>query len=190
MSDAEEKQLVLDLKKGKKEAIQEFYNAYHGFVFYYASKLCNDERDGEELTQDVFLKALRKIHQLKKSESLKSWLIAISINSYKNFMVYQKKDKRSAKFAKEDISGFENLDAGEEFLPDYVLEKEELKKKLVDMVGELPYQQKTVILGFYFYDLSLKEISKNEGCSINAVKNALFKGRVTLKRKVEETGWK
>jgi len=50
---------------------------HHQAVYRYAYRLAGSSADAEDLTQQVFLIAQRKLEQLRKAESVQSWLFTI-----------------------------------------------------------------------------------------------------------------
>ena len=51
--------------------------AYHAAVYRYAYRLCGSPTDAEDLTQQTFLIAQRKLHQLRQAERACAWLLAV-----------------------------------------------------------------------------------------------------------------
>ena len=55
---------------------------HHQAVYAYAFRLSGSVPDAEDLTQQVFLAAQRKLGQLRNLESVRSWLFAILRNCF------------------------------------------------------------------------------------------------------------
>ncbi len=55
---------------------------HHQAVYRYAYRLTGSVHDAEDLTQEVFLVAQRKIGQLRNMDVAKSWLFAILRNCF------------------------------------------------------------------------------------------------------------
>src|SRR5207253_6444473 len=51
--------------------------AHHEAVYRYACRLCGSPTDAEDLTQQTFLIAQQKLHQLREPERACAWLLAI-----------------------------------------------------------------------------------------------------------------
>jgi RNA polymerase sigma-70 factor (ECF subfamily) len=51
-------------------------------VYRYAYRLCGSAADAEDLTQDVFLAAQRKLGQLRNLDSARAWLYSILRNCF------------------------------------------------------------------------------------------------------------
>src|SRR2546423_1931145 len=50
---------------------------HHAAVYRYACRLCGSPTDAEDLTQQTFLIAQQKFHQLRERERACGWLLAI-----------------------------------------------------------------------------------------------------------------
>ena len=66
--------LVEQAQAGDKRAFDEIYTRFRGLVFAKALKTMRDDHLAEELTQDVFMHAFRKIGQLQNPRCLAGWL--------------------------------------------------------------------------------------------------------------------
>lgn len=69
----------------------EVYQKYFTDVYKYVLSLCHNESIAEEITQETFFKALRKIKQFNGTCTLFSWLCQIAKNTYFSFARKQKK---------------------------------------------------------------------------------------------------
>ena len=67
---------------------------YKGSVYALAYAKLGDFHDAQDLTQEVFLKAYRKLRTLKRWDKFLSWLYAITSNSCKDFSAFQVESSR------------------------------------------------------------------------------------------------
>lgn len=58
------------------------FEDYHKYIYAYAYKLTNGKQQAEDLTQETFLKAYQKMHQLRDNDSVRFWLRRICFNTY------------------------------------------------------------------------------------------------------------
>ena len=64
----------------KKHQIMEQLIEYSGFVFNICLGFLKNPWEAEELTQDVYLRAMRKLSSLRREDELKQWLFQIVRN--------------------------------------------------------------------------------------------------------------
>lgn len=60
----------------------------------------------------------------------------------------------------DEVPLLEAIEGDEEYEPDYVIDREEVKQILADEVRDLPEQERTVITLYYYEDLTLREIGE------------------------------
>ena len=64
------------------------FNTYHQIVFNRINKMMRDHFDpavdAEDITQDTFIKAFKKRHQVREPEKLLGWLLTIAENLTRN----------------------------------------------------------------------------------------------------------
>lgn len=67
------------------------YKKYCKCVYNFLYKLTNDIELSEELTQETFYTAIKKINTLNKKESIRTWLYQIAKNKWKDYLKKNKK---------------------------------------------------------------------------------------------------
>ena len=58
------------------------------------------------------------------------------------------------------VSIVESIESPQSLNPDVIVEKEEIKRVIIQAIGELPDKEKKVLVLYYYEDLTLKEIGK------------------------------
>ncbi|CAG0933611.1 ECF RNA polymerase sigma factor SigL [Thermoflexales bacterium] len=105
------------MSAGDERALEALYCAHSGHIYNYALRLVNDEKDAEEITQDVFLGAWKNARRFNFRARVITWLLRIAHNqavdrlrarratSNIDDMAFALKDERSAdEFAMVDIA--------------------------------------------------------------------------------------
>ena len=62
------------------------YKKYFSVVYGYILSISGDPLTAEEITQDTFFKALKKIDDFRGESTLKVWLCQIAKNTYFNYV--------------------------------------------------------------------------------------------------------
>jgi hypothetical protein len=73
-----------------------------------------------------------------------------------------------------------------EFLPENILQSEEMKNAVIDLIRALPDVQKTAVLLFYYEEMGVKEIAEIQECSVGTVKSRLNYARKYIKSEIEK----
>ena len=169
---------------GDNDAFTKLFEAYWDMAYYNCLKRLRNEQDAEDAVQEVFLILYRRISKLKGPEYLAKGIQYYALEVCSG---YYNKNKR---IPADMITSIEELTEEppapkEEFLPEIVLEREELKAEILELVNNLPKRQREVIFNYYFNDFSAKEIATLLKISVNAVGFNLHKARKKLTELVE-----
>ena len=71
--------------------LEKIYNDYFSVVYKYILSISKDSLTAEEITQETFFKALKKIDGFRGDCSLRVWLCQIAKNTYYDYLKLQSK---------------------------------------------------------------------------------------------------
>ena len=112
--------------------LEKLCNLHYKYVKSYALSLCLNEALAEDITQETFYNAIKKIDTFKNDCKIETWLCSIARNIYLN----SKRRKQT-----ENISDYPNLVADSN-LEDNVIKDENVKRILAEVVKlETPYKE-------------------------------------------------
>ncbi len=183
-----ERRLLESLKAGDHEAIREVIRKYHDKLFSVANRICNNPADAEEILQDVYMIALRKIDRFEERSTLSTWLYRITVNAALMKLRSQRSNKTHL-----PIDGYTSLLGEEENIlrfdeemrpPDENLMSKELYEKIRVSVQDLPEIYRSV---FFLRDVqgySIKETSRMLDTTPAAIKSRLHRSRFFLREKL------
>lgn len=178
--------MVQALQNGEENAAAEIYETFQSDVYYFILKTVHNDRElAEDLTQDTFIEILQNIHKLEEPAAFISWSKQIAYHKCTDFF-----KKRKDLLVDENEDGYSVFDTMEEenedFIPDAALEKEDLKNTIIQMINDLPGEQRSAIILRYFNEISVKEIAQIQGVSEGTIKSRLNYGRKAIKNAVED----
>ncbi len=142
-------------------------------LFAYAYRLTGSINEAEDLTQQTFLVAQQKIGQLREVSKVRPWLLAVLRNC---FLRSQRRRRPVAASQLEiDVDQIvESLSANS----DWDLELLQLALR------ELSDEFRTVVLMFYFEQLSYKEIAAQLDLPIGTVMSRLSRAKTCLRSRL------
>jgi RNA polymerase sigma-70 factor (ECF subfamily) len=151
--------------------------AEHADALYrYAFRLTGAAADAEDLTQQTFLIAQRKIDQLREERSARVWLITVMRRTYFRLQVKTRSERE--KTVPLDI---DTLPADE------VSDRWEIDRELLQAaIDELPDEFKLVLLSFYFENRSYREIAEEFDLPIGTVMSRLSRAKSHLRSRLFE----
>ncbi len=129
------------------DLVRQYADTYYRDISRYAYRLSGTSAEAEDLTQQTFLMALQRIHQLREQSRAKAWLFAILRSCF------LKSCRKRVPLAAASLE----LDIG--LIPDEVKDLEVDSERLQNALNELPDEFRLVLVMFYFQQCSYKEIA-------------------------------
>ena len=148
-------------------------DAYHDKIYRSACMLLMNRTEAEDLTQDVFLAAMKSYSRFRGESSLYTWLYKIMLN------LFRKKRSRNRLLqwnigpANDEQDDFQVLFADDGDTPDEAAEKSERSRRVSDVLKTLSKKHREVVVLRFFEDKSYHEIAGIVGVSEGTVKSRL-----------------
>jgi RNA polymerase sigma-70 factor (ECF subfamily) len=175
---AYEDQLV-ERAKGDADAFGELYDHYFGQIYRFVYSRLRDQDAAEDVTSEVFFKALRAIGRYKPSgHPFSSWLYQISVNAIA--------DHYRAKKPVSNIDDAIGVADPQRPLDERVAEREEAARVWA-AIDSLPEQQRTAMTLKLGEDLKLADIGIVMGKSEGAIKLLIHRGMIGLRARLDIT---
>lgn len=153
----------------------EVVEAHWHAVFRMVHTLTGNSHDTEDLTQETFLRALKRLATFQPGTNLRAWLLRIAANA---FFDTQRKRKRAS------VQPIEVEPPGAAPAPDHRLEVMEESELLKAAMRELPNMTRLVFHLRATEDLSFKEIADMVGSTEQAARWHMHEARVRLLKKM------
>lgn len=146
-------------------------------VYWTAYGILKNDADSLDVSQEVFLRALRNEKKLASLDEapLRSWLYRVSVN-----LCMDKKRGEKREFPAEDTEIFDAETGDEQDLPEAALMNAERKRLLGESIEALPLIYRECVLLHYFSGLSIDEIASLTKASPGTVKSRLSRARQKL----------
>lgn len=170
------------LSGNRERAANAFIRKYQSFVYSTVLRFLNDYDDADDVTQEVFIKALKNIANFRLGSSVKTWLYKISKNQCINFLRKRKLLSIFSSSGKESILDYK----GNELTPQEELERLEFEQRFEEAMQHLPKKQRETFALRYFEDLPYSEISKMLGTSEGGLKANYFQAVKKLAKYLKE----
>ena len=173
MYSADEK-LVSQTLAGDRDAFGMLVHKYQDIVYSYAFQKVRNEADAQDIAQEIFLLAFRRLYQLRHPHLFRSWLYTIMSNECKRWL------ERVTKNRRREIVLEQASDEALQVKPAHSVPVEGWQVDLEQAMSALPDENRVAVSMFYMGDCSLKEISEFLGVSVNTVKGKLHRARQQL----------
>ena len=171
-------QRVLD---GDQDAFSTLVNKYQKSVHALVWRKIGDFHIAEELTQDVFLKAYKRLSTLERPAHFPGWLYVIATRHCVSWLRKKQVPTRSL-----DAMSTDELE--EACYAQYEADRNETaaieqRRELVKrLLKKLPESERTVVTLYYLAEMSGEEISQFLGVSPNTIRSRLHRARQRLEK--------
>ena len=170
----DEKSLVSRAQKGDEEAFAQLYEEYFTKIYRYVIVRMGNEMEAEDITQQVFLKALQSIGSFKwKGSPFSAWLYRIAHNQVVDYL---RKTKRRITVSVDEVTLVDESD------PQADVEKKFDLKQLSGAIRHLTEAQQTVISLRFTSELSTAEVARIMGKKEGAIKALQHSAIVSLRK--------
>jgi RNA polymerase sigma-70 factor (ECF subfamily) len=179
MLDSELITLVRLAQGGDREAFGSLVAEHESLVYAVVLRRLRNTAEACEVTQDVFVRALRKLGQLREPERFVGWLKRIAIRLSINRAVRKPNEAMAEPEFFAGRSGVANVPI------DGVLRLERAHQ-VRSGLDQLRRMDRETLLAFYFEGQSLKEMSDRFASPIGTIKRRLHTARNRLKEALGE----
>lgn len=178
MNDAE---LVEQILNGNNNAFRFLVSKHQRLVLHVVGRVVQRREDMEDICQEVFIKVFRKLKRFRGESRLSTWIAKIAYNTS---ISHIRKKIRQNEYSYDEQPALIEAEK-DNALNQKVLEKEEAKKYLLEMIERLPVNYRTVLTLFHLEEFSYKEIEQITGMPEGTIKSYLSRARKLLKEKLE-----
>jgi len=169
-----ERRLVERSLAGDNDAYRILFESSYKRVFSVVARLVDRRDDAEDLVQEAYIQAYRKLGSFQHRSSFATWVCGIAVN-----LVRKKAGRANREVVlplDADIAGDEELDQGD------------LEDLVRSAVLELPEKQQQVVILRFYEGLSHKEIANELGCPLKTVGSRLHHAVKALREKLAGKG--
>lgn len=162
---------------GEVEAFGELYREHVGRIFALCRRLCRDESEAEEMTQEAFVRAFENLSSFRGDSAFSSWLHRLTVNVVlQHWRRHQRYRQRVLAF-----DDFEELDPAEPMASDlgaaFDLER---------AIGALPLGARTVFVLHDVEGYQHGEIAEMTGLAAGTSKAQLHRARQLLRKAMDQ----
>ena len=157
--------------------VEKYQKGVHGLIW----RKIGDFHHAEEITQDTFLQAYKKLETLRDPKSFAGWLYVIANRLSINWI--QRSKPKTAMQSLEDTSIVEIEESSYTYHVSEQRETEVAKHRsdvVKKLLGKLPESERTVVTLHFLGEMTTKEIGNFLGVSVNTIKSRLRRGRERL----------
>ena len=157
--------------------VEKYQKGVHGLIW----RKIGDFHHAEEITQDTFLQAYKKLETLRDPKSFAGWLYVIANRLSINWIQRSKPKTPLHSLEATPIVEIEESSYTYHTMNQRETEVEEHRSEVVKkLLEELPESERTVVTLHFLGEMTTKEIGNFLGVSVNTIKSRLRRGREHL----------
>jgi RNA polymerase sigma-70 factor (ECF subfamily) len=177
----EDFELIRRSLDGSREAFSELVGRYQDRILNVVLHVLGDPHDAEDVAQECFSKAYRRLSSFDFRSSFYTWLYRIAVNSASDF---RKKMRRRQALPLSELELPLPQQGSQGEAPERAAIRKELGARIRDLLAGLPEKFRTVLILRELEERSYEEIAAILGLSIGTVESRLFRARARLREKL------
>lgn len=168
---------------GDPKAFETLFRKYQTPIFNMVTRMVRGE-DAYDITQEVFLKALRAMKNFRGDSKFSTWLYTIARHTCLNHLRHKNViEEDSLEESQEEHPGNEPIDA--DMNVSRMCETRELQNVVDNLLATMPAEARMLLILRDFEQLSYDEISQVTELSIVNVKSKIHRARQAFKKRFQ-----
>jgi RNA polymerase sigma factor (sigma-70 family) len=179
-------ELVAAVRGGSDRAFEELYSRYRSRIGAYIQGIVSDHARAEDIAQEVFISALRRLRETERPIAFKAWIYEIAKNACIDEYRRVRRAREVPLEPEDDDSGDQRrmLSGGQ--APDAAVERKQVLDDLRGAFHGLSESHHRIIVMREFEGLSYSQIGDRLGISRPVVESTLFRARRRLSKEYDE----
>ncbi|HEX6902975.1 MAG TPA: sigma-70 family RNA polymerase sigma factor [Thermoanaerobaculia bacterium] len=183
-------ELVASALRGSQDAYRELVKRFERPVYSLVLRMVQDPSTAEDLAQEVFVKAFRRLDTYDPQWKFSSWLFKIAHNTTIDHL--RRGTPETVPLETEDdgkgsLASVLADESGED--PRAAAERRDLGRSLEKAIGRLRPEYRQAVLMFYVHGASYQEICEALDQPLGTVKTNLHRARKELAQIMTALGW-
>ncbi len=179
----EENGLVSDALAGDTTSFDELYRRHSRRIYQICLRMVDDPAVAEDLTQEAFVLAYRKLATFRQESRFSTWLHAIAVNTVLMFFRKRKASVHECSLESPAYTNDESSSGDRDIYgrPDEVLRMAVDRVALQRAIADLPEGYRMMVILHDIQGYQHEEIAHMLGCTIGNTKSQLHKARLKLR---------
>ncbi|WP_350344383.1 RNA polymerase sigma factor [Proteinivorax tanatarense] len=168
-----EKKIIKGLKNKEEWAADKLLEYYGHNIYALAYKFTKNEHDAKDVTQEILIKVLEKIHSFKGESKLGTWIYRLAYNYCLDFLKTSQKHSDALKNVPISTEKVVND-------PHRIMENKDKYLNLFKALGKLEDKYRNIIILKEFRGLTYEQIGHHLDIPKGSVKSSLYRARKKL----------
>lgn len=162
---------------------EEIYRIFYKLTYNIAISILKDHSLAEDIVQEVFIKTIYNLPNINNEQLLKKWIKTVTRNTTLNLI---KKNQKIVYIGDIEDASYNRLSTNNLLSIERQVENTLLLNAIYEYLEEISLDYKDIIKMRYKEDKLIREISLEKNLTENAVKQKLYRARISIKEKMIE----
>ena len=183
--DYELNSLVEKAIRGDRDSLIGLCQAIAKSVLFRVQCYLHNPMDSEDTAQEVLIRVCENIYKLRDPRAFRSWLNTMIVNETRRYASKNSK-QGSVVYLDEYLNDNDFEEDDDEFLPEEYTFREEDRRIIMDIIHDLPEQQRLAIVMHYYDHMGIMEIARATNVSHQNVSRNLKLAKDKIKNELEK----
>ena len=172
--------IVTKARRGDADAFRALVERHSRPLFRLAFRMTGNQQDAEDVVQESFLRAWRRLGRFDDRASFGTWLYRIATNCSLDAIRGRKRRPVDSGMEEPVLA----LPAGDP-TPERVAMSGEVRERVAEAMDELSASERTAFVLRHFEGMRIEDVSRVLGCQPGATKHSVFRAVRKLRRALE-----
>ncbi|MFU2016699.1 sigma-70 family RNA polymerase sigma factor [Peribacillus butanolivorans] len=173
-------ELVEKVRGGNDHAFRILIETYKETIFRTVYSVLRNQKDAEDVTQEVFIKIYTSLPQYK-NQGFKTWITRIAVNhaiDLKRKRERQKEESHEVQTSEAHLGLSDDVEA--------VFFRNEKRKQVLRKLNDLPEGYRDVVYGYYIQEKTFQQIGEEQQIQVKSVEVKLYRARNWMRKHWKE----
>jgi RNA polymerase sigma-70 factor (ECF subfamily) len=176
-------EVVARARAGDKDAFRVLVERHSRLVFGVAYRLTGNETDADDVVQETFLRAYRRLDQFEDRANFGSWLYRIAANcAYDLLRGRRRHEEHLESAADEDGEAIPHTVPSNDPQPDRVVFGREVRHRVDAALQRMSVLERSAFVLRHFEGMSIEEIGRALSLDTSATKHSIFRAVKKVRR--------
>jgi RNA polymerase sigma-70 factor (ECF subfamily) len=172
-------------RAGDEDGFRVLVERHSRSVFRLAYRMTGNEHDAEEIVQETFLRAFRRLHKFEARSSFSTWVYRIATNCSLDLMRSRQRHEEHHVTPSEEHTDLMMAFPAADPTPERMAFSKEVQEKVAAALENLSPLERAAFTLRHFEGLSIEEIARTLDRNADAAKNCVFRAVQKLRRALE-----
>lgn len=180
-SDAAE---VARARAGDRDAFRALVERHSRKIFRLAYRMTGNEQDAEDVVQETFLRAYRRLGRFESRSNFGTWLHRIAVNHSFDLLRRRQQQGEGQRTAQPDPSNESHWPAASQPSPERLAFSVEIKQKVASVLARTSVTERAAFVLRHFEGMPIEEIGQVLGLRTSATKHSIFRAVQKLRKEL------